>query len=74
MLKRVISRSENSQVKREDDTPEVFKKRIHVYINETMPIVKSFKDHHKIIELDAEKSPQHVAEECLLKLKDWKLH
>ena len=49
-------------IQREDDSPEVIKKRLSVYYNETEPLLKFYKNKElKFIEIDASKSVDEVA-------------
>ena len=49
-------------IQREDDSPEVIKKRLSVYYNETEPLLKFYKNKKlKFIEIDASKSVDEVA-------------
>ena len=50
-------------IQREDDAPEVIKKRLDVYFNETEPLLDFYKNKNlKFIEIDASKSLDEVAE------------
>ena len=49
-------------IQREDDSPEVIKKRLSVYYNETEPLLEFYKNKElKFIEIDASKSVDEVA-------------
>ncbi len=49
-------------IQREDDSPEVIKKRLSVYYNETEPLLEFYKNKKlKFIEIDASKSVDEVA-------------
>ncbi len=49
-------------IQREDDNPEVIKKRLSVYYNETEPLLEFYKNKKlKFIEIDASKSVDEVA-------------
>ena len=50
-------------IQREDDAPEVIKKRLDVYFNETEPLLDFYKNKNlKFIEIDASKSLDEVTE------------
>jgi len=53
MTKRILSRAEKSAVKRSDDNVETLKKRFRVFHEETMPVVKKFKEERKYIEVSS---------------------
>lgn len=73
MIARVMHRASQSEVKREDDNEAVFAKRIHTYIESTMPIVNIFKTEGRILELDAEKDKETVIAQFLATVKFWAL-
>lgn len=73
MIARVMHRASQSEVKREDDNEAVFAKRIHTYIESTMPIVTIFRKEGRIVELDAEKDKESVIGQFLSSVKDWTL-
>ena len=52
MLKRLLHRASQSEVKRDDDKEEVMKKRIELF-ESSLPIFKSFEDAGKLKKVDA---------------------
>ena len=61
--------SENSYIKRKDDTEGVIKHRLSVYHEMTAPVFAHYKDSAKIIEVDGTKSIDEVRDSILTKLK-----
>ncbi len=53
---------------REDDKPEVIKKRIKVYKKETIPVVDYYKKNNLLIKVNGAKKPKEVFKEILHKL------
>lgn len=59
-------------IQREDDSPEVIKKRLSVYYNETEPLLKFYKNKElKFIEIDASKSVDEVANSIRQSISSW---
>ncbi|MBI2673611.1 nucleoside monophosphate kinase [Candidatus Woesearchaeota archaeon] len=54
--------------KREDDRPDVIKKRIKVYKKETIPVVDYYKKNNLLIKVNGVKKPKEVFKEILHKL------
>lgn len=53
LLRRIESRiAENPSERREDDTPEVLRRRIEVYHNETRPLSDYYREHGLLCEID----------------------
>jgi adenylate kinase len=52
----------NPLVQREDDRPEVIKKRLDVYHQQTAPVANFYKNQHKLRNLDATRSPDAVSQ------------
>lgn len=52
-------------VQRQEDSPEVVKKRLQVYNNETRPLIKYYQEKGKLIEIDGEPKIEEVAAEIL---------
>lgn len=45
---------------RSDDNPESLKKRVHTYVNDTMPIVNHFDDRKLVRKINAAANPDEV--------------
>ena len=59
-------------IQREDDSPEVIKKRLSVYYNETEPLLEFYKNKKlKFIEIDASKSVDEVANSIRHSISSW---
>ena len=59
-------------IQREDDSPEVIKKRLSVYYNETEPLLEFYKNKElKFIEIDASKSVDEVANSIRHSISSW---
>lgn len=56
---------------RADDTVETVKKRLEVYLSQTMPLVEHYRDKGQLVEVDGEQSIQGVSEELLGVLKGY---
>jgi UMP-CMP kinase len=67
MTERMLQRANTSEVKRTDDNLESFHKRIVTYHEHTLPIVELFRQQGKLIELNAEQSPDGILDEFLAK-------
>lgn len=65
-MKRMMQRAE--QEGREDDTPEVMRKRIENFHQYTAPLLEIWKQQGRVIEIDGEQSIQDVTSEILEKL------
>ena len=52
-------------MQRKDDEPETVRKRIHVYMQETAPLVDYYKKKKLIINIDASKKPKEVFNEAV---------
>ncbi len=55
---------------REDDKPEVMKKRMEVYENQTAPLIDYYRTKDLILEVDGEQNPEKVLKDVLAVLKD----
>lgn len=55
-------------IQRPDDKPEVVKKRLETYYEQTEPVVGYYKKNHRVLELDANKSADVVISELFKKL------
>ena len=73
MLCRVLSRAQESDVKRVDDNEDVFKGRIQVFLKETMPVVEHFRGLKHVIEIDSEKNKDEMLAQFHALEKTWKL-
>ena len=58
MMKRIMARAAASKVKRSDDNEETIKKRLGVFENTSLPVLKSFGD--KVCEIDDSGSKTQV--------------
>ena len=58
MQQRLLERAKTS--KRSDDNVETIKKRFKVYYNETEPIIEKYKSQNKVLEINAEQTPEEV--------------
>ncbi|MEO2153338.1 MAG: adenylate kinase [Aquificota bacterium] len=55
-------------IQREDDKPEVIKKRLEVYRKQTAPLIDYYKEKGNLLVVDATKSPDEVYEDLITKL------
>lgn len=60
LYKRIDKRAAENAVVREDDNPEVLKKRISLYMEQTLPVIKHFESDERFVEIDASKSIEDV--------------
>ena len=59
-------------IQREDDAPEVIKKRLEVYFNETEPLLDFYRNKNlKFIEIDASKSLEEVTKSIRHSISNW---
>lgn len=59
-------------IQREDDAPEVIKKRLDVYFNETEPLLDFYRNKNlKFIEIDASKSLEEVTKSIRQSISNW---
>ena len=56
--------------RRKDDTPEGIKKRLEVFQEETVPVLKYFKKKGILVELNGEKTIEEVSQEILKNMPD----
>lgn len=54
---------------REDDRPEAVCKRLEVYMSETEPLLEHYRSKSKLVEVDADRSPELVYQELLTVLE-----
>lgn len=54
---------------REDDKPETVKRRIHVYLERTSPLIDYYRKHGKLIEIDGMQTIERVSQTLLSELK-----
>jgi adenylate kinase len=54
---------------RDDDKEETVKNRIHVYFNQTAPLISYYRDHGKLVEIDGTQSIDQVTEDLLTALQ-----
>ena len=73
MLRRVLSRVEESEIKRTDDNLETLKKRFKGFLDSTIPVVDVFKSRNQVVELDGEKTTTEILDQFLHLNKLWKL-
>ena len=55
--------------KREDDNKEAIKKRLDIYFNETMPVIKRFEKKGLLVKVNGNKTINEVSKELLKKIK-----
>ena len=55
---------------RDDDTPEVISKRLATYREQTAPLIDFYKKKGNLMEIDAERLPDEIAEEVIRKLEE----
>ena len=55
--------------KREDDNKEAIKKRLDIYFNETMPVIKRFEKKGLLVKVNGNKNIKEVSKELLKKIK-----
>ncbi len=65
-LERMMKRAEIEG--RKDDTPEIMKQRIAIFMNETLNVIKHFDEMGKVITIDASKDIEEVQAELRSKL------
>ena len=65
MLKRIYKRADESTEKRVDDNIEAFKKRINVFVNETLPVVQLYESSDMVLRLDSEKTQESIYNDLL---------
>jgi adenylate kinase len=58
---------------REDDKPETVKRRIHVYLEQTAPLIDYYRQHGKLIEVDGMQTIELVTQSLVSALKIQKL-
>ena len=58
--KDVCDKCGSALVQRKDDEPETVRKRIHVYQNETSPLIDCYKKKKMLTDIDASKKPKEV--------------
>ena len=63
--KDVCDKCSSLLAQRKDDEPETVRKRIHVYNNETAPLVEHYKKKKKLANIDASKKPKEVFNEAV---------
>jgi adenylate kinase len=54
---------------RDDDKAETVKYRIHVYLEQTTPLISYYRDHGKLMEIDGMQSIDQVTQDLLVALK-----
>lgn len=62
------SKCGGSMEKRDDDKPEIVKKRIEVYIENTLPVINYYKDKGLLLTVNGDRSVEEVAEEIKQKI------
>lgn len=50
---------------RKDDEPETVRKRVHVYNEETLPLIEHYKSKKLLVDVDASKKPKEVFDEAV---------
>lgn len=59
-------------IQRNDDKPEVIEKRWEVFQEEASPLFTYYQEKHKLLAVDANKSPEEVFENIIVELKNGK--
>ncbi len=54
---------------RDDDKAETVKRRIHVYLEQTSPLISYYRDHGKLVEIDGMQSIEQVTQDLLVAMK-----
>jgi adenylate kinase len=54
---------------RDDDRAETVRKRIQVYLDQTLPLISYYRDHGKLVEIDGMQSIEQVTQDLLSALK-----
>jgi adenylate kinase len=65
LIKRITERGKMSSTKRSDDTPEIAKKRLKIYHQESEPLVDYYKKKGQVIITVTEKTPDEVFKEVM---------
>jgi len=65
LIKRITERAKTSTTKRSDDTPEIAKKRLKIYHQESEPLVDYYKKKGQLIVNVTEKAPGEVYKEIM---------
>jgi adenylate kinase len=47
-------------IQRDDDRPDAVRHRIQVYIEQTMPVLDYYREHHRVLDVDGECSVEDV--------------
>ncbi|HLF27916.1 MAG TPA: adenylate kinase [Anaerolineae bacterium] len=61
----ICDRCGGAVTQRADDNPEVHRKRIHVYLEQTMPLVDYYRQHGLLVEIDGRQSIEAVQRDIL---------
>ena len=69
LLKRIVKRASESKTSRGDDNSEILKNRIIVYKNDTVPVLKYYRDLNKLYTVDGMQNIEKVSKD-ILKLLD----
>ena len=65
LLKRIIKRVSESKTTRNDDNSETLKKRIQVYKNDTLPVIKYYRDLNKLHTINGMQKIEEVSKDIL---------
>lgn len=65
MLKRIYKRNDESTEKRVDDNIDAFKKRINTFINETMPVVRTYEGKDMVLRINSENTQADMYNDLL---------
>ena len=65
LLKRIVSRAEETNNNRADDNSDVLKNRIEIYNKDTKPVLKFYNDMGKLITVNGMLSIEEVSKEIL---------
>lgn len=63
--KDVCDKCNSSLVQRKDDEPETIRKRIHIYNEETSPLIDYYKKKKLLVEIEASKKPKEIFNEVV---------
>ena len=70
MIERIMKRSAESEVKRNDDNLDVLKKRFNTFREQSMPIVEIYRKEGKVKVIDANQGPESVYAQVKEALKE----
>lgn len=65
-IQRLLKRAEIEN--REDDTQEIIEKRISIFYNDTLPVIREIKENQEVIEIDADQNIDTIHQELIKQL------